>query len=133
MGRVKESIAWPNATDYTVEINQRFKERFNKIQPKRAYGPPVNKYMVVGDRVEEVKTVTVYEFSIGDVDDPDLYAAQPLIEWENSDKGQWIMNNAIETPSWHRISEPSTFGYRYCIRAKFMGAALTEYLLRYGK
>jgi hypothetical protein len=35
-------------------------------------------YMQIGDRVEEVKTVVVHEFTMGDVDDPDLYAGEPL-------------------------------------------------------
>lgn len=91
------------------------------------------KYKIVGDRVEEIRTITVHEFVTGDVDDPDIYAAEPLIEWERSDKGKWVIENASEMPTWHRIADPVTMGYRYCIRAKFLGSKLTEYLLRYGK
>lgn len=80
----------------------------------------------------DVREVIVHEFKMGDVEDPDLYAAQPLIEWEKSERGQWIMDNAAETPSWHRIPDTETFGYRYQIRAKLQGAKLTEWLLRYG-
>lgn len=91
------------------------------------------KYKIVGDKVEEICEVVVHQFSMGDVEDPDLYAAQPLCEWEQSEQGQWIMKNAFETPTWHRIADPVTFGYKYCVRAKLMGPALTEWLLRYGK
>lgn len=90
------------------------------------------KYKIVNDRIEEIREVVVHAFSMGDVEDPDLYAAQPLYEWEHSEKGQWIMSNAIETPVWHRIIDHASFGYKYQIRAKLMGPALTEYLLRYG-
>lgn len=93
----------------------------------------MTKYVLVGDRVEEVKTIVVHEFSMGDVEDPDLYAAQPLCEWEQSEQGQWIMKNACDTPSWHRMADHVSFGYKYQIRAKLMGPALTEWLLRYGK
>ena len=79
----------------------------------------------------DVKTVVVHSFRMGDVEDPDLYAAQPLIEWEKSEKGQWVMANAVETPSWHRMADPMTFGYQYQIRAKLQGARLTEWLLKY--
>ena len=89
-------------------------------------------YAVIGDRVEQTKTVVVHSFSMGDVEDPDLYAATPLIEWEKSEQGQWVMANALETPSWHRIVDPSSYAYRYEIRAKLQGPALTEWLLRYG-
>lgn len=93
----------------------------------------MTKYVLVGDRVEEVKTVVVHEFSMGDVEDPDLYAAQPLHEWEKSEQGQWIMKNACDTPMWHRVADTATYGYRYRITAKLMGPALTEWLLKYGR
>jgi len=90
-------------------------------------------YTLVGDRVEQTKTVVVHSFSMGDVEDPDLYAAEPLIKWEKSEAGQWVMNNAVETPSWHRMADNQMIGYRYEIRARLRGAALTEWLLRHGR
>jgi hypothetical protein len=89
-------------------------------------------YTLVGDRVEQTKTVVVHSFTVGDVEDPDLYAAEPLIKWEKSEQGQWVMENAVETPSWHRMADPVSMGYRYEIRAKLQGVKLTEWLLRYG-
>jgi hypothetical protein len=88
-------------------------------------------YMMIDDRVEEVRQVVVHKFTIGEVDDPDLYAGQPLWEWENSEAGQWVKQHAIETPIWHRQKHSHLFwGYEYCITAKFAGARLTEFLLR---
>jgi hypothetical protein len=89
-------------------------------------------YTLVGDRVEQTKTVVVHSFSMGDVEDPDLYAAEPLIKWERSEAGQWVMANAVETPSWHRMADPYNYGYQYQIRARLQGPALTEWLLKYG-
>jgi hypothetical protein len=89
-------------------------------------------YTLAGDRVEQTKTVVVHSFSMGDVEDPDLYAAEPLIKWEKSEAGQWVMDNAVETPSWHRMADPYNYGYRYQIRARLQGPALTEWLLKYG-
>jgi hypothetical protein len=89
------------------------------------------KYMQIGDRVEEVREIVVHEFMMGDVEDPDLYAAQPLWEWQNSEEGQWIMEHAVETPSWYRIPDTMQYGYKFQVRAKLMGARLTEYLLRH--
>lgn len=91
----------------------------------------IPRYSIVNNQVEEVQTITVHSFTMGDVEDPDLYAAQPLYEWEHSEKGQWVMANAVETPSWHRIADVATFGYRYCIRAKLRGPELTLWLLKY--
>jgi len=95
--------------------------------------PPIRKiyrYMIIDDRVEEVREVVVHEFTMGDVDDPDLYAAQPLWEWEKSEAGQWIMENAVESPCWYRIPDSMQYGYKYQVRAKLSGPRLTEFLLR---
>jgi hypothetical protein len=89
-----------------------------------------HRYMQISDSIEEVREVVVHEFSMGDVDDPDLYAADPMCRWQESEEGQWIMTHALETPSWHRIPDNLQYGYRYQIRAKLSGARLTEYILR---
>ncbi len=132
MGKLKESVMWPNATDYTTQWNQKLADSYFQYHSPYYHTPPRHKYNVVGDRVEECKIVVVHSFTMGDVEDPDLYAAEPMIQWEKSDAGQWIMRNAADTPTWHRIADPASMGYRYQIRAKLMGPALTEWLLRYG-
>jgi hypothetical protein len=91
------------------------------------------KYKIVNDRIEEIREVVVYEFSMGDVEDPDLYAAQPLYDWAQSEQGQWVVKNAYDEPTWHRMTDHLSFGYKYRITAKLMGPALTEWLLRYSK
>ena len=137
MGKVKESIMWPNAPDRTSEVNQHLADSYFQHHSPYTYKPVKHKYNIIstpeGDRVEECKTIVVHSFSMGDVEDPDLYAAQPLYEWEHSEAGQWIMKNAADTPTWYRIADPTSYGYKYQIRAKLMGPALTEWLLRYGK
>jgi hypothetical protein len=70
---------------------------------------------------------------MGDVEDPDLYAAEPLMAWERSEAGQWCMKNAADTPTWYRMVDPISYGYKYQIHAKLMGPALTEWLLRNSK
>ena len=82
--------------------------------------------------MKEVRTIVVHSFAVGDVEDPDLYAAVPLIEWQKSERGKWIIDNAVETPSWHRLADPVSMGYKYQIQAKLQGSKLTEWLLRYG-
>jgi hypothetical protein len=94
---------------------------------------PTFTYKVVGDRVEEMKEVVVHTFSMGDVEDPDLYAAEPLYQWQISEIGQWVMEHADETPCWHRMADPMSYGYKYSITAKLRGPILTEWLLRFGK
>lgn len=133
MGKLKESIMWPYDRDRSESINQYIRDTYFKIHKNKIYDPPKNKYNIIGDRVEECREVTVHEFTMGDVEDPDLYAAAPLYEWEQSEQGQWIMTNAADTPTWYRLADNTSFGWKYCIKAKLMGPALTEWLLRYGK
>lgn len=140
MGRLKEHFSFPNAQDRSTEINYILASRYRKINQNHKHRSPIAKsckYIEVdygdGLRVEEIKEFIVHEFQMGDVEDPDLYAAQPLREWEESNFGQWVMANSADVPSWHRIADMSIYGYRYQVRAKFFGPALTEYLLRKSK
>jgi len=75
----------------------------------------------------------VHRFFMSDVEDPDLYAAEPLYQWEHSEQGQFVMTNALETPEWHRSVVPDRYGWQYIITARLEGPALTEYLLRWGQ
>lgn len=123
--------AWPLAQDRTEDIRKVLEELWLSQDLNRIRYPMINKYMIIGDRVEETRKVTVHTFTVGDVEDPDLYAAEPLIAWEKSPEGQWVMKHAIEVPEWHRIADPATMGYRYAIVATLTGPRLTEWLLRF--
>ncbi len=70
---------------------------------------------------------------MGDVEDPEIYAAQPLYEWTKSEEGQWIMENAVEEPFYHHQLDDHSYGYKFSVFAKLQGAALTEWLLRTNK
>jgi hypothetical protein len=109
-----------------------------QFEPARGYLGPMPKgdtyrYMTINNRVEEVREIVVHEFTMGDVDDPDLYAAEPLWQWQQSEEGQWVMTHAVETPCWYRIPDQLQYGYRFEVRAKLSGARLTEYMLRHSK
>ncbi len=73
--------------------------------------------------------LTVHTFNMGDVEDPDLWAAQSLYEFEQSEKGKWVMKNSVPTPSWYRI--PSHYGWTYEIRAYLSPNQVTYYKLKY--
>ena len=75
--------------------------------------------------------VIVYRFSLLDIDDPDLIAAEPMLNWEKSEQGQWVMNNSIEKPTWHRLMDPNIFGFEYLIQATFTPENYTYWKLKY--
>lgn len=79
-----------------------------------------------------IKTITVYQFNIGDAEDPDIYAAEPLHEWTNSEQGKWVKAHAVSTPEWHRQIDPNYLGYVYAIRASLHEKDLTYFYLKWG-
>lgn len=83
--------------------------------------------------IEEIHKVIVHRFSVGDVEDPDLYAAQPIYEWQNSEQGQFVMKHCLNKPEWQRYIDYETFSYQYVIIAELEKAKLSEYYLRFGK
>ena len=49
---------------------------------------------------------TVHTFNMGDVEDPEIYVAGPLFDWQQTEKGKWIMEKTkkkhppgIESPT----------------------------------
>jgi hypothetical protein len=88
-------------------------------------------FMVIEDKAYRIHEVTVHRFTMGDVEDPDIYAAGPIIKWQNSEQGAWVMEHAIESPIWHRMVDHSSFGYTYVIRAKLKDVDYTFYQLKW--
>lgn len=82
--------------------------------------------------VEEIHRIVVHRFSVGDVEDPDLYAADPLWKWQQSDAGKFVMENSIDQPEWQRNTDYAMYGYQYVIIAELEKKKLTEYYLRFG-
>jgi hypothetical protein len=80
----------------------------------------------------EVKTVVVHRFKMGDVDDPDLYAAQPLWEWQQSEMGQWVMDHAVDQPEWRRHSDHVSYHLEYIVVAKLTARDYTFWVLKWG-
>lgn len=83
--------------------------------------------------VEEIHKIIVYRFQLGDVDDPDLYAAEPMFTWEKSEQGQFVMMYAIDKPVWHRRLNQAMYGYEYIIVAELEMKKLSEFYLRWGE
>ena len=136
MAKLKDTAIWSD--NYRpISWTRKLSDSYFKYHSPLTYRPSGNKYNIVstseGDRVEECREVVVHSFSMGDVEDPDLYAAHPLSEWEKSEVGQWVMKNAADVPTWHRMADTISYGYQYQIRAKLQGAILTEWILRHGK
>jgi hypothetical protein len=90
-------------------------------------------YQNINNKVVKFSDVVVHKFVMGDVEDPDLYAAQPLLDWQQTEAGQWVMEHAIETPFWHRHFDPNNYGHTYCVVARFSELDQTYWALKWQK
>lgn len=69
---------------------------------------------------------------MGDVEDPELYAAQPLYEWQQTKQGQWVMENCAD-PQYIIRPDVNTFGHKIIVHGELEDQLATEYLLRWSK
>lgn len=74
--------------------------------------------------------VTFHTFTMGDVDDIDIYCAQPIGEWQKTEKGQWIMENATDL-RYYTSPDLTTMGHRVAIRGNLEEIKATEYFIRW--
>lgn len=97
-----------------------------ELDAKRA----MDKYRVHDDQIHERRLV--YRFQLSDVEDPEIYAAQPILEWQKSDHGQWVMTHGLD-PTFHIISDYTTYCYIVNVTAHITPKRWTEYCLRFDK
>ena len=76
--------------------------------------------------------VTFHTFGIGDVEDPELYAAWPLSEFMDTEKGQWIRNNC-QDPQYVIRPDPHTYGTRVIVYGEVEDKQAVEWILRWGQ
>lgn len=91
----------------------------------------MNDHIILEDKVYRIHRVVVHRFNLSDVEDPDLYAAEPIIAWQNSEVGKWIMERSVEVPMWHRHMDVSTYSYQYAITAWLKGPDYTYWQLKW--
>ena len=105
-------------TDHSSEAQQLFK---------------APEWKMIDDIPVKISDVAVHSFTMGDVEDPDLYAAQPIYEWQQSEMGQWVIEHAVETPFWHRTIDPASYGHKYYIIARLREQDQTYWTLKWQK
>jgi hypothetical protein len=73
----------------------------------------------------------LHKFLMSDVEDPYLYAAFPISEWQDTEEGKWIMANVVGEPTFHITPNPDTFGYQVVITGDLLPEAKTFFTLKY--
>lgn len=75
--------------------------------------------------------VIVYRFNVSDSEDPDLYAAEPMYNWEKSAAGQWVIAHSTEPITWYRNLDLSSYSYQYAIVARLTSQDRTFFELKF--
>lgn len=87
---------------------------------------------IIDGRPVRYRDVCVHEIRMADVEDPEIYLAEPLIQWQNSDQGQWLMEHAEQTPYWLQNCNYSSYQVEYRIFARLSEHNETYWRLRWG-
>ncbi len=79
-----------------------------------------------------MQKLALHTFRMGDVDDVEIYVAQPIYEWQQTPAGKWCMTHAKNL---HYLTafDPGGWGYRITITGDLEDKLATEYLLRWKK
>jgi hypothetical protein len=76
--------------------------------------------------------VVLHTFSMGDVEDPYLYAAFPINQWQQTEHGKWVMEHVVGEPTFWCNPDPASYGYRVAIRGMLTEQDATFHKLKWG-
>ena len=79
-----------------------------------------------------MQRIVFYSFLVGDVEDPEIYAAVPLGAFMATEKGLWIKENCPD-PVYVIRNDPSTYGVRVFVYGDVEDKFATEYYLKWNK
>lgn len=102
----------------------------DSVDSSHLYQPP--EFKIIDDQVVRFRDVCVCEFSISDVEDPDILAGEPLWQWQHSEAGEFVLGHAAEKPYWIRCLDHNTYGHRYRIMARLSEQNETFWRLKWG-
>ena len=74
--------------------------------------------------------ILFHSFSMSDSDDPEIYAAGPLSEFLNTDKGKWIKENCAD-PMYSISNDPLSWGVKVTVYGNVEEKSATEYYLKW--
>ena len=71
----------------------------------------------------------LHEFVLGDVEDPEIYCADPIIKWQETDYGKWCMKVA-EDITYNITPNPHIYGYKVTLIGNVSGKHATFLALK---
>lgn len=74
--------------------------------------------------------IVLHSFTLGDCEDPEIYAAYPILEWEQSEMGVWAKEFAGDL-SYHIRIDPNSWGHCVDITGELDEIHQVEFALKW--
>ena len=74
--------------------------------------------------------VRFHSFTLSDVEDPEVYAAGSILEWRNSEMGQWAVEYATDL-TYDITNDVNIMGYRVSVTGLISEDNYLEFVLRW--
>lgn len=68
---------------------------------------------------------------MGDVEDPDIYVAAPIYEWQETEHGRWVMSHCKD-PTYNIGADPAYMGYRVTLSGPLTESDAVFHELKWG-
>ena len=88
----------------------------NNLAEYRHWEPEMTK--IIEEKPVRFRDVCVHEIRMGDVEDPDLFVASPIWDWQQTAPGKFIMEHAEQEPYWTSHLDYNSYGHVYRIMAR---------------
>lgn len=76
--------------------------------------------------------IAFHSFTMGDVDDVDIYVAPPIADWQKTEKGKWVMEHASDL-TYDVRPDFKSFGSLVTITGILPDIKATEYFLKWAQ
>jgi len=97
---------------------------------ERSHRKP-REFRIINEQPVAFSDLVVHSFCVAELEDPVIHAAGPLLDWEHSEAGAWVMSRAVETPWWCRQLDVSGYSHRFSIIARLSEPDQTFFKLKY--
>jgi len=79
-----------------------------------------------------MRQITFHTFTMGDVDDVDIYVAQPIWEWQQTEQGKWVMENCSD-PKYQIGPDGQSWGHRVRLYGELDEKDAVYFQLKWGQ
>lgn len=88
----------------------------NELAEYRHWQPEMTK--IIDGKPVRFRDVCVHEITMCDVEDPDLWVASPIYDWQQTEAGKFVMEHAVQEPYWISSVDYTSYGTVYKIMAR---------------